>query len=298
MSIRPHPSKPGHWQIDIGRGANRKRIPFQGTKAEALEMERTGRLERGLICYVADPRVREIADKYMATYALDHLPGGVAKQREQVQIVLAFFGPYNISSITPQQIESYKRQRSLAVKPTTINKELSALSGMCKWALDAGIITTLPRIKRYPPKLTKATTPRIPTPEIMERIIAEVKPRLRELFRLSFMAGLRPGEAVKLKKENWTPALNLLAITGKGNKTRHIPIVNTAMQAELTRRASETKSGYLWESPWTNSRYVDIRGALKEAAKRAGWNEPIHPHLLRHAAATDLIGSGVDVSVV
>jgi len=295
MSIR---SKGDKHIIDVGYGENRRRITFTGTKQEAKEVETAARLERsGKPHNHHDPRLREIAAKYLQTYELDHLPSGTAKQKERVDIILTYFGAHNISSITPPMIEAYKRQRAATVKPATINKELSALSQLCKWALDAGMITTIPRIKRYPPKLTKAPVPRIPTPDIIQRILDNTVPRLRDLFRLSFMAGLRPGEAKNIRRENWIPALNVLAITGKGNKTRHIPIVNPEMQAELTRRAQETKSGYLWESPWTNGPYIDIRRALQEAAKRAGWHEPIYPHLLRHAAATELI-EGTDVSVV
>jgi len=299
MSIRQHPTRgPGFWQIDIGRGKARRRIQFEGSKAEAQEIEDAARMERGTKLTLSDPRVREVAPLYLKTYEVDHLPAGIAKQKEQVSKVLEFFGPYSISSITPTLVEAYKRDRSKTVKPSTINKELSALRQICVWAQDAGMINVLPRIKRYPPKLTKAPTPRIPTPAIMEKILAEINPRVRDLFRLSFMAGLRPGEAVSIKRDNWIPELSMLAVTGKGNKIRHIPIVDTEMASELTRRAKDTKSGYLWESPWTKTKYADIRGALKEAAKRAGWNESIHHHLLRHAAATDLIGTGTDVSIV
>lgn len=299
MSVRPHPTKgPGWWQIDIGYGKKRQTGAYEGTKEEAQEFERSERRRRGKLVIQSDPRLREITSDYLEAYQLDHLPGGYEKQKEQIEKIESFFGAYCLTSISPNLIDSYKRHRVLSVKPITINKELSALSGLLKWAVEKGHLDQLPRIKRFPPKLAKSPVKRIPTPEIMEKIIEESTPRLRELFRLSFMAGLRPGEAIKLKSENWIEKLSVLSVTGKGNKTRHIPIPCPKMQAELTRRAKETKSGYLWESPWTKSRYVDIRDALKEAAKRAGWNEPINAHLLRHAAATDLIDKGADVSVV
>ena len=300
MSVRtPHPTKgPGWHQIDIGYGKDRVTYAFKGTREAALNQHDHDRRKRGKVVIKADPRLREIIADYLSEYQIDHLSGGYEKLKMTLDKVVDYFGAYNLTSISPTMIDQYKRERMLKVKPITINKELSALSGCLKWAVEKQYLHQIPRIKRFPPKLAKSPMKRIPTPEIMEKIIQESVPRLRELFRLSFMAGLRPGEAAGLKSENWIADLNILAVTGKGNKTRHIPIVNPEMQAELTRRAKETKSGYLWESPWTKGRYVDIRGALKEAAKRAGWNESINPHLLRHAAATDLIGKGVDVSIV
>lgn len=299
MSVRKHPTKgPGWWQIDIGYGKERFTFAFQGTKEAALSQEEHERIRRGKVVIKADPRLREITADYLKEYQLDHLPGGYEKLKMTMEKVVEFFGAFNLTSISPAMIDGFKRKRLGHVKPITINKELSALSGLLKWAVDKQYLHQVPKIKRFPPKLAASPMKRIPTPDIMAKIIAETPPRLRELFRLSFMAGLRPGEAAGLKTANWICELNILAVTGKGNKTRHIPIVCPEMQAELTRRSQNTKSGYLWESPWTKTRYVDIRGALKEAAKRAGWNESINPHLLRHAAATDLIDKGADVSVV
>ncbi len=300
MSVRtPHPTKGHGWhQILLGYGKKRVSLAYEGTREEALEFERSEKRRQGKVVIQADPRFREVTTDYLDAYKLEHLSGGYAKQKEQVAKVEAFFGAYNLTSISTGLIDQYKKTRLQSVKPITINKELSALSGVLKWAQEKQYIDSLPRIKRFPPKLAKSPTKRIPTPEIIARIIEETPLRLRELFRLTFMAGLRPGEATKLKRENWISQLSVLSVTGKGEKTRHIPIPCPKMQAELTRRSEETKSGYLWESPWTKTRYVDIRGALKEAAKRAGWNESINPHLLRHAAATDLIGKGVDVSIV
>jgi len=299
MSIRPHPTKgAGWWYIDLGKGKDRLRIKHEGTKESAHEVELSIRRKRGTAPRAADPRLREIAADYLSAYQIDHLPSGHAKQKERVEIILAHFGAHCISTITPELIEQYKRSRINGnVKPITVNKELSALSGMCKYALDMGMIDQMPRIKRFPPKMTKSPIPQVPTAITAHQIIEQIVPRLRELYRLSLMAGLRPGEARLLRKENWNSSLCILIVTGKGNKTRHIPIVNKEMQAELTRRALETKSGYLWESPWTNGPYVDIRRALSEAAKRAGWSGKITPHVLRHAAATDMIDKGVDVSI-
>ena len=300
MSVRsPHPTKgPGWHQINIGYGANRLSYAFQGTREAALLQEEYDRIRRGKVVIKADPRFRDVAPEYLDDYKMEHLEGGYEKQRMQMDKVVSFFGAFNLTSISSVMIGQYKEKRLKdGVKPITINKELSALSCCLKYAVEKKYLHQIPIIKRFPPKLARSPIKRIPTPDIIESILAEVTPRLRELFRLSFMAALRPGEATGLKSTNWIAELQILSVTGKGGKTRHIPIVCPKMQAELTRRATETKSGYLWESPWTNGRYVDIRRALQEAAKRAGWNEAINPHLLRHAGATDFISTGTDVSV-
>jgi integrase/recombinase XerD len=301
MSVRPHPSKgPGHWQIDIGYGKSRTRIAVHGTKDEAIDMEKGYRRKRGHAPASTDPRLREITEDYLNTYKLDHLPAGYEKQKTRVALINSFFGQYSLSSIDPPLIEEYKRRRlGDGLKPTTINKELSALSGCLKWAQENNKLENLPRIKRFPPKLCTAPTPMVPTGKIMREIINEINPRVRELFRLTFMTGIRPSEAVALRKENWHPELSVISVVGKGNKQRIIPITNQNMRDELNRRSGATKSGYLWESHYTGTKYVDIRHSLKSAAKRAGWTSAsIYHHLLRHAAGTDHIALGTDIRVV
>jgi site-specific recombinase XerD len=57
-------------------------------------------------------------------------------------------------------------------------------------------------------------------------------------------------------------------------------------------RIEKVKTGYFWVSPFTGGPYSDIRGCLKNAAKRAGVQGRMYNHLLRHAAGTDLLEFG------
>ncbi len=57
-------------------------------------------------------------------------------------------------------------------------------------------------------------------------------------------------------------------------------------------------SPLLFPSPRTGRQYTDIRKALARAAKKAGVEKHIHPHLMRHSFATALLANGVDVRIV
>lgn len=293
MSVRPHPTKgPGWWYVDLGYGKDRQRIPFEGSQAEAeqyaADRKRVMRPPAASSCF---DRVGDLLDRYLDSYEMEHQSSGASKQRTRAELIRHQFGSMLLQNITAQDVEKYKAERLQHVKHTTINKELSVLAGLFRWAVDIDVLDDPPcKIRRFPPKLTKAPIPMVPTRDIVERIIAETPARVRGLFRLMFMVGLRSEEARGLRVEHWNVARATLTITGKGNKTRHIPVVNESMAAELTARAKDTKSGYLWESPWTKGQYRDIRGALKNAAARAGWTGPIYPHLLRHAAGTEMVG--------
>lgn len=293
MSVRPHPTKGSSWwYVDLGYGKDRQRVPFEGSQAEAEQYEadrkRLMRPESSSSCF---DRVSALLDRYLDSYIMEHQASGSAKQRERAGLIRKHFGAMLLQNITAQEVERYKAGRLQHVKHTTVNKELSVLAGLFRWAVEMGVLDDPPcKIRRFPPKLTTAPVPMVPTREIVERIISETPPRVRGLFALMFMVGLRSSEAMGLRVEHWNAERATLTITGKGNKIRHVPVVNEEMAAELTARAEITKSGYLWESSWTKGPYRDIRWALKNAASRAGWTGPIYPHLLRHAAGTEMVG--------
>jgi integrase len=290
MSIRPHPTKgPGHWYIDLGRGKNRIRANFEGTRDEAKDVELAARKKRGSITVLTDPTLRSITADYLQTYKLDHTPRGYDNQKKTVALLERYFGPYRISSITTALIEQYKIHRLTTAKPTTINKELSALSQICKWSLEAGQIESIPKIKRFPPKLTAPPVLDIPMKVDFVKILDNIKPRYRGLFRLMFFYGLRPGEAFGLRVDNINLSARTLWVKGKGAKFRSIPIMDDDTYNELKERSENAIDGWLWYSARTKGPYVDLRSTLNNAAAAAGVPK-IHAHLLRHGAATELVG--------
>jgi site-specific recombinase XerD len=107
-----------------------------------------------------------------------------------------------------------------------------------------------------------------------------------------FACGLRSSEARSLTAEQVVQGKSCLIITGKGGKTRIVPVPDPDLWQEITTRAETNGwTGPLWRNgkgqPWT-----DLRGSLKSAAKRAGWPARMYAHLLRHAYGTELVSGG------
>lgn len=291
MSVRPHPTKgAGFWYIDIGYGKTRVNIPFEGSKEEALDCEKSARRSRGFVTNSTDPRLRTISEDYLRTYKLDHLPEGYSRQKRSVATIVEFFGPFNLSSISPALIEQYKYKRLETVKPITINKELCALSGIFKWARDEGRIEQIPRIKKFPPKLTTSPIADIPMRVNVLEILPFIPEKIRGLFRMMFFFGLRSGEARTLRVENINLAARTFWVKGKGGKTRTLPIQDEETFAELEARCKNATNGWLWYSPRSKGPYTDIGESLKRAAVKAGVPTNMYPHLLRHCCATELVG--------
>lgn len=143
---------------------------------------------------------------------------------------------------------------------------------------------------------------------LLESIAGESPLELRDraILEMLYACGLRVSELTGLRLENIDFDEKSLRVTGKGNKTRLVPIGDKAMEAldhylrlsrpELLRRRSVT-------SVFLNNRGTSltrdrIRQIIQERARQAGLSEHVFPHLMRHSFATHLLGNGADLRVI
>ena len=98
-----------------------------------------------------------------------------------------------------------------------------------------------------------------------------------------FYCGLRVSEARGLRADDINWGRGVLVVTGKGNRQRVVPI-NRKLRPYLRRLPFEAPR--------------DLRAAAEWAAKRAGIEQHIHPHLMRHAFGIHMIQSGVSLRAV
>jgi integrase/recombinase XerD len=132
--------------------------------------------------------------------------------------------------------------------------------------------------------------------------------RDRAMLELLYASGLRVSELTRARLEDLDLDNGAIRVTGKGNKTRIVPVGGAAREAIRSyldlptgRRASVR--------PVTSSElFLSERGRgltpgrvwmiVKEIAKRAGLDENVYPHLLRHSFATHLLNHGADLRII
>ena len=146
----------------------------------------------------------------------------------------------------------------------------------------------------------------------VERLLESVKPdtplgmRDRALLELLYASGLRLAETVGAVLENLHLEEGFIRVTGKGNKTRVVPVGGGARKAlEHYLRSGRPQ---LVKAKTSSHLFLSVRGGplspsrvwqiVRERAKRAGIDEPVHPHQLRHSFATHLLGGGADLRVI
>jgi integrase/recombinase XerD len=130
--------------------------------------------------------------------------------------------------------------------------------------------------------------------------------RDRALLEVLYACGARVSEAVGLRTGEIEPSLRVLRLTGKGSKTRIVPLGERArraleawMSGGRTRRpgAARTPQVFLTKSGRPMTR-LDAWRAVKAAAARAGLPTDISPHTLRHSFATHMVEGGADLRSV
>jgi len=132
--------------------------------------------------------------------------------------------------------------------------------------------------------------------------------RDKAMFELFYSSGLRLAELTGLKPGDLSFADGTVRITGKGGKTRVVPVgaqATQALRAWLKQRETLLKPGAeVGEAALFLSRYGknisarSISQRLKNRALQQGIGANVHPHMLRHSFASHLLQSSGDLRAV
>ena len=206
--------------------------------------------------------------------------------------------------------------------PTSLRRRAAAIKGFYRFAYGEGVIDQdiaahldLPRQSRLLPEtLTIEETERLleaaggDDPDAPD---ADRQLRERALLELLYAAGLRISEALRLDAEDLSTDGGFVRVIGKGDKERLVPVGDVALD---------------WLARWDGGPRVrllalghvaPVRGgpiflgdrgrrwarqqawsAVKSAAERAGLDDRVSPHTLRHSFATHLLEGGADLRIV
>ena len=127
--------------------------------------------------------------------------------------------------------------------------------------------------------------------------------RNRALILVLADAGLRASEVLRLLVEDWRPMdRGLFVRAGKGRKDRVTfitPTTTRTLRACLAMRRLTTPEDFLFTD--AQNRPLKIRHLVQichRLSERAGFRRRLHPHALRHFAATSWLRNGVGLDEV
>ena len=128
--------------------------------------------------------------------------------------------------------------------------------------------------------------------------------RDRAIMELMYSSGLRLAELVSLDVPDVDLRDEVVRVTGKGAKTRVIPVgrqAREALSAWLPDRAALVAVGEPALFVGRNGRRLGARAVqlrMQQWAARQGMGTHVHPHMLRHSFASHLLESSGDLRAV
>ncbi|MDR2748668.1 MAG: tyrosine recombinase XerC [Bifidobacteriaceae bacterium] len=194
---------------------------------------------------------------------------------------------------------------------STIARKVASIKSFFAYALKKEIINSNPASRLQSPKIAKKL-PVILNQEQAEKYITFAKKLWEEdrknrvlyqnylIVEVLYSTGIRVSELVNLKKEHFDFFNGLLTVKlGKGNKDRIIPVGKKALDAvEYYLNNFEQKNEFIFINH--HGEQINVRQVSNTVHKLSAWAHlpDIHPHSLRHSAATALLENGADLRSV
>ena len=123
----------------------------------------------------------------------------------------------------------------------------------------------------------------------------------RALLMMIYSAGLRVGEAVRLRVEDVDSERRLLHVRqGKGRKDRYVMLSEVALESlrDYWRAYRPTKWLFPGQREGCHLHERTVEKILKQACQKAGIRKDISVHTLRHSFATHLLEAGIDLRYI
>lgn len=208
-------------------------------------------------------------------------------------------------------IQEFLRVQTTLKAASSMSRMISAMRKFYRYLLREEVIVSDPMTLVASPKPAQHLPATLSSNEI-DRLMAApniAKPlgmRDRAIFELMYATGLRVSEVVNLRLDQLHLTLNLLQVTGKGDKERIVPISPQAVewvQHYLQEARPRLVKGVAPEQVFVNfhGHQLTRQGIwknLKAYIDALGIEKNVTPHTLRHSFATNLLANGADLRVV
>lgn len=252
------------------------------------------------ILYLATERGLSTAYQISVRQSLEQLQAWMKLSK----LELLDIGVDELSTFLAQRREQGLQASSLRILIVHLKIYFRFLSARKVLVADVAEPLIAPRTGRHLPETLNAET----VSRLLESV--DVSQRLgkrdKALLELFYASGLRLSELCGARLNLLDLEDGFLRVTGKGNKTRIVPIGVRARDALDIYIRMERRS--LVKAKTSDHVFLSVRGGplspervreiVKTRAKMAGIDTTFYPHLLRHSFATHLLENGADLRVI
>jgi integrase/recombinase XerC len=191
------------------------------------------------------------------------------------------------------------------LNPTSVQRRLSGARSFFKYLIKEGAIEVNPVVGVTAPRAARRLPATLDVDQMARLLKIEgegpVVVRDRAMLELFYSSGLRLSELTGLDLHDVDLADGMARVTGKGRRTRLVPIGRLARAALAAWLKVRTELAQIEEQ----ALFTGVRGErisprsvqarINHWARRSGLGQRVHPHLFRHSFATHLLESSGDL---
>lgn len=245
-------------------------------------------------------------------------PNTVKSYRRDIENLTGFLGTdgeeFDPSLLAADDIREWIMSLSEnGLKPSSINRMISACSSFFKYLEKEGIVASNP-FRKITMLKTPATLPSFIPESKMAKVVGELSATMDEgsgfrserdalMVLFLYSTGLRLAELIGIDRTDFDRGFRELHVFGKGDRERIVPIVPELGQRvkeyiALMKRENICKYGekalFLTEKGERISR-TEVYRAVRGQLSAMGIQGKRSPHVLRHTFATHLMDGGADL---
>ena len=190
----------------------------------------------------------------------------------------------------------------------TLQRELSALRSFFNFLLREKVVGGNPGIDIPAPKVEKRLPKALDVDQTGRLLdIHDDSPlalRDKAILELFYSSGLRLAELLSLDLDSIDRGDATVRVTGKGSKTRVVPVGRLALQAlsawlkERGRFAAPEQRALFVSKEGKRLSARSVQTRLRQWAIKQGISTSVHPHMLRHSFASHILESSGDLRAV
>ncbi|MCY3817921.1 MAG: tyrosine recombinase XerC [Gammaproteobacteria bacterium] len=210
-------------------------------------------------------------------------------------------------TVRPHHVSQFlARLHARGRSPSTIGRALSSVRNFYAFLVRRGFTQTNPAAGITAPKKRKKLPKTLDIDNAAKLFDSNPESRLdrrdRAMIELFYGSGMRLAELVDLDLRDLDLVNGFATVTGKGNKTRVVPLGSHAIEA--VQKWLETRRGARASDPLFTGRGDNrisprtVQARLKRLSMHNLGTDVLHPHLLRHSFASHLLESSGDVRAV
>jgi len=236
-------------------------------------------------------------------------PNTLSAYSRDGELLLALAQARPLDALSAQDIRGFIASlHAKGQSPRSLARILSSWRGLFDWLARRGEVAANPCAGVRAPRAARRL-PEALSPDEAVRLVSVAEDsalgvRDRALFELAYSCGLRVSELTGLDLDAIDAKSAEARVTGKGSKTRIVPVGGpalAALAAWLPARAKIARAGEPALFVGRSGRRLlprDVQRRIKRWAALAGLEMDVHPHMLRHSFASHVLQSSGDLRAV